>query len=133
MSDSAAHLCASRARELLETLRPLAGDSLRCGVHYHGRHQTVLDVRDDVAESYDDDEIACLIDDLALEAFGDPTRLTDLYRLGDLEATARWFGDGVLVHYPYSDASGVAVTFDHDVGCSLRTLIATGAAFLDGP
>jgi len=131
VSDSAAHLCEATALELLEKLRPLAGDGLRGAVHYHGRRQAPLYVREDVAEAYSDREIGRAIDDLALEAFGDPTRLTELYNLGDLEATVRWFENGVLVHYPYSGVSGVAVSFDHDVGAPLQTLVGTGTAFLD--
>jgi len=46
--------------------------------------------------------------------------------------TTRWFEDGILVHYPFSDVSGVAISFGHDIGTELNTVLSVGTAYLDG-
>lgn len=132
MTEFERRLGEATARSLLERVRGLAGESTRGAVCYRGEAQSVLYLRDDVREAYADEDIESAIDDLVLEAFGDPMRLADLYRLGDLEATARWFEEGVVVHFPYSETSGVAVSFDHGVTAALGAVISTGAAHLDG-
>jgi hypothetical protein len=120
------------ARRLIERIRTFADESLRGAIYYDESRREVLHIREDVAEQYSDAEIETAIEDLALEAFGDPTRLTDLYQMGELRATTRWFEDGILVHYPFSDVSGVAISFGHDIGTELNTVLSVGTAYLDG-
>ncbi|PSP56535.1 hypothetical protein BRC82_01910 [Halobacteriales archaeon QS_1_67_19] len=119
------------ARRFTERIRTLVDGSVRAAIYYCEDARTMLYIRRDIAEQYSEAEVQAAVDDLALEAFGDPARLTELYRLGDLEATARWFEKGVLVHFPYDDASGLAVSFDHGIGSALHTVLSTGTAYLD--
>ncbi|WP_276272612.1 DUF7522 family protein [Haloarcula litorea] len=128
MSDGLSEDAAGR---LVERLRGLAGDELRGAIRYEETAYDLLYIRDDVAETYSEDEIAAAVDDIALEAMGDPERLSGLYRMGQLEATARWFSEGILVHVPADGTTGVAVSFDHTVSAQLGTIVSTAAAFVE--
>lgn len=120
------------ARGLLEHLQRHAGQRLRGAVRYRRDASTVLYVRDDVDAAYSNDEVDAAIDDLVLEAWGDPERLSNLYQLGSLDASVRWFENGILLNFAYGTDGGVAFTFDRDAGEDVPTFVSLGVEYLDG-
>lgn len=102
-------------RSLVESLQSgevETADSVRLIFRYEGDEHDVVHVRDDVDAAYTDAELRQRMETLAMKGLGDPPRESSLHEFGDLQATVRWFEDGVCAHFPDEEWGGVVAVFD---------------------
>lgn len=108
-----------RCEATLDAIDDVVGTRVRGAMYYDGDDYGEVYFRDDVDAAYTEEEKADAIEDFSLEAFGDPARLEDIYRMGELEATVRWFEEAFFVHVMLSDRSGFSISFDREAVSAL--------------
>lgn len=107
---------------LVEPLRDSVGPALRAVAHHEGDSWDLAYLRDDLRSEYGDGEKDDIAEDLVLTGLSG-SRQESLYGLGELEATVRLFGNGLVVHVPAGERAGYFVSLDGDADVSGREVV----------
>jgi hypothetical protein len=103
----------SPLHDFVAALQTEEQDTLRLVVRFDGDRHEVLFARDDVRASYGDREpFDDHVEALVLRGLSDPP--DENLPFGDLDATARWFEDVLVVTFPTDEWAGVVATFDRE-------------------
>lgn len=115
---------------LVEKYETLAESSLRIILVYDGDEYETQYVRSDVKESYSPEELDEKLKQLVVEGISDPPAQEQFRRFGETESVVRRFENAIVLHYPLSEFTGVALTFDRATVPSMDTLIDIGFDYL---
>lgn len=115
---------------LVEKYETLAESSLRIILVYDGDEYETQYVRPDVEESYSPEELDEKLKQLVVEGISDPPAQEQFRRFGETESVVRRFENALVLHYPLSEFTGVALTFDRSTVPSMDSLVEIGYEYL---
>lgn len=124
--------------QLVDRLHDRTGRNLRSVLYYEDGAYELAYVRTDVEHQYTDEEIERVVEEMTAEAAARPAAEW-LFAHGELESIVRMFEDGVEVHIPLTETSGVAIGVDAEAFVLLQSFIvecydaiAEGSPFYEG-
>lgn len=110
------------AQRLVDILHEWADEYLRSVAYFEKNKRDIIYIREDIKESYTEEDQAEVFNDLSFDALG-KERQEDLYTHGDLNCIARWFDDAIELHFPHDKRSGTAVALEPHAVLDLEGLI----------
>lgn len=115
--------------DLLAAAGDRVGDALRSVASYHEKEHELQYLRDDIAESYSEDEINEVFHELVLSGIG-RDYLEGIFHAGRIECMILGFEEAVMFHFAADATSGRFVSIDRDVDLNLDEFISTCKAVI---